>query len=115
MIRLTSLCASAVALLVAAMSAWAVTTIDRPGSVSDGFLCESERAVGFDPKPGCQHYNEVPVHVLAVIEDRVIVVLNGQARFALAARVLISCWGTLISVASFVLRKFPPGMKSCAK
>jgi hypothetical protein len=64
-------------------------TVDRPGSVFGANICADRSNVDYEQKPGCQHVD------------------------AFSQRTLVNCRGTSISLASFIGRNFPPGVRSC--
>ncbi len=87
--------------------------VHKPGSVFDAFVCDSKDSVAFDQRPGCRHFDELMVQVIAMDKDVAKVVWNGQVKYAFSQRTLVNCKGTAISLASYIGRNFPPDLKGC--
>jgi hypothetical protein len=87
--------------------------IDKPGGVFDASVCDQKNKVDYAVHFGCSHFDDLTVQVLAINGDIAKLRWNGQLKYALSQRVTINCHGTSISLASYIGKNFPPGMKGC--
>ncbi len=79
-----------------------VSMINRPGEVSDAYICDSADAVGYDPQPGCEHVDAATLWVESTDpQGRATIKLNGDRKYALAVRTLINCNGTASTLRTF--------------
>lgn len=105
---------SAINIISAAPPAPKGDAVNKPGNVFDASVCDHKVDVDyFVVKPGCQHFDSLAVQVLTIDGDVARLKWNGQIKYALAQRVTINCQGTSVSLASYLGKNFPPGMKSC--
>ena len=88
-------------------------SINRPGNVTDAYVCEQEANVDYEAKIGCQHFDELSIQILAIKAAVAKVKWNGNVRFTLSQRLTVNCDGTAVSLNSFIGKNFPPGMKKC--
>ena len=87
--------------------------INKPGSVFAAFVCDQKTNVDYVLKPGCTHFDDLSVQVLAMKASIAKLKWNGQVMYVLSQRVTINCQGTSISLASYLGKNFPPEMKGC--
>lgn len=87
--------------------------VNRPGSVFDAYVCDQPADVDYRGRPGCTHFDGLMVQVLTMNQAVTRLRWNGQIKYALSQRVTINCQGTSISLASYIGKNFPPGIKSC--
>jgi hypothetical protein len=85
--------------------------INRPGNLSDASVCELPGQVDFQIRPGCRHFDDLSVLIVSRKQDVLQVRWNGMTKYALANRATINCRGTAISITSYIVRSFPPGVK----
>ena len=112
-VRFTAQGIQIIAIVSATPPTFGGIAINRPGSVFDAGVCDQASAVGFGVAPGCQHFDNLSVQVLTMNQSVAQIRWNGQLRYVLSQRVNINCHGTEISIASYLGKNFPPGMKSC--
>lgn len=87
--------------------------INKPGSVFDASVCDQPADVDYRGRPGCKHFDSLMVQVLTMNKAVTKLRWNGQVKYALSQRVTINCQGTSISLASYIGKTFPPGIKNC--
>jgi hypothetical protein len=104
---------SATEIVSASASPFGGIAINKPGEVSDASVCDHPSAVDYSIRPGCKHFDSLMVQVLSMKNEIAKLSSNGQVKYALSQRVLINCHGTAISLASYVGKNFPPGLKEC--
>jgi hypothetical protein len=85
--------------------------INKLGSVFDAFVCDHPDQVDFNLRPGCRHFDNVPVFIASLDRDILQLRWNGFTKYAFAQRAAIKCQGADVSIMSYLGGDLPPGVK----
>ena len=100
-------------IISAATPTFGGTNINKPGAIVDSSLCDQKNEVKYTSHSGCAHFDGLALQVLAVNGDIAKLNWNKKIKYTLSQRVTINCQGTSISLASYVGKNLPPGIKRC--